>query len=151
MSAAEKHSDAGATRQFSTFYINDRLYGIDVIQVQEVAKPLPITQIHLAPEYVIGLINLRGQIATAIGLREIFEIGSDKEQKMSIVTRADGAFLSLLVDRIGDVIEVSDKVFEPTPENVAEPIRRFMGGVYKLQGEILSVIDIHKLTQFLLK
>jgi purine-binding chemotaxis protein CheW len=122
------------TRQFSTFYVGDRWYGIDVTEVQEIAKPLPITPIHLAPVHVIGLINLRGQIATAIGLRELFGMEKENEsEKMSVVCKCDGALLSLLVDRIGDVIEVSDSTFELTPETIGVATRRFMKGVYKHQ------------------
>ena len=140
------------TRQYSTFYVADRLFGIDVIQVQEVARPLPITRIYLAPKHVKGLINLRGQIATAIGLRELFGLESDDScEKMSVVCKCEGTLLSLLVDRIGDVIEVSDDVFEPSPETIDEPIRRFMQGVYKIPDSILSVIEINKLTSVLNK
>lgn len=140
------------TRQFSTFYVADRLYGIEVTQVQEVTRPLPITRIHLAPAHVKGLINLRGQIATAIGLRELFGLPMEgASEKMSVVCRLDGALLAFLVDRIGDVIEVPQASFELPPETVAESVRRFMQGVYKLPDSILSVVDINNLSAFLSK
>src|SRR4051812_30814983 len=102
-----KDKSTSLATQYSTFYVADRLYGIEVTQVQEIAKPLPLTPIHLAPNYVSGLINLRGQIATAIGLRELFELPPDQErEKMSVVCKCEGTLLSLLVDKIGDVIEV---------------------------------------------
>ena len=141
-----------ATRQYSTFYVADRLYGIDVIQVQEVAKPLPITKIHLAPEYVKGLINLRGQIATAIGLRELFGLEQEKGgEKMSVVCKCDGVLLSLQVDRIGDVIELSEESFEIPPETIGESVRRFMHGVYKIPDSLLSILEISKLSSILNK
>lgn len=139
-------------KQFSTFYVADRLYGIDVTQVQEIAKPLPLTPIHLAPNYVSGLINLRGQIATAIGLRALFDLEPDQQtDKMSVVCKCEGTLLSLLVDRIGDVIEVQDSDFEPVPPTVDESTRRFMKGVYKTEDALLSVIEINKITSFLTK
>lgn len=143
---------APVTRQFATFYVADRLYGIDVTQVQEIAKPLPLTPVRQSPAYVAGLINLRGQIATAIGLRELFSLpAGDGSEKMSVVCRLDGSLVSLLVDQIGDVMELADSDFEPSPETLPESTRRFLRGVYKTPQKILSVLDINHLTQFLSK
>lgn len=134
------------TRQFSTFYLGDRLYGIDVMQVQEVTKPMPVTAVPLAPPYVQGLINLRGQIATAIGLNELFGVkASEINEKMTVVCRTEGELFSLLVDRIGDVIEVAKKDFEESPDTLSSEIRQFMVGVYKTEGPILSVIGVDKI------
>lgn len=143
---------ASGSMQFSTFYVANRLYGINVVEVQEIAKPLPITPIHTAPPYVLGLINLRGQIATAIGLQELFELkDASSAQKMSVVCRSDGALLSLMVDQIGDVIEVSDDFYEEVPSTVESSTRRFLRGVYKTPESILSVIEISKINNFLVK
>ncbi len=135
------------TKQFATFYISDRLYGIDVMQVQEVTQTLSLTPIRMAPPFVRGLINLRGQIATAIGMRELFGLSDEKNDsaQASVVCKVNGGLISLLVDRIGDVIEVSEDSFESTPDLIEEDIRKMMRGVYKTDGEILSVID----TQYL--
>lgn len=136
------------SKQFATFFLEDRMYGIDVMQVQEVTKALPLTDIRLAPDYVKGLINLRGQIAAAIGLRELFGLKADAgSENMTVVCRVDGALLSLLVDRIGDVIEVSDSDFEETPDTVDEVVKRFMTGVYKSNGQILSVVGIERINE----
>lgn len=128
-------------KQFSTFTIDGRLYGIDVMKVQEVTKPLQVTHMQTAPNFIKGLINLRGQIATAIGLRELFGLKDDStNDKMTVVCKIEDVLLSLLVDNIGDVIEVNDKSFEPTPQTVSPGIRSFMQGVYKTDVGILSVI-----------
>lgn len=141
-----------ASRQFATFFLGDRLYGIDVMQVQEVTNALPVTPIRLAPPFVKGLTNLRGQIATAIGLRDLFglEAGNSTES-MTVVCKVDGNLLSLLVDKIGDVVEVMQSSFEPTPDVINGTIKRFMTGVYKTDGPILSVIGISKLAEVLNK
>jgi purine-binding chemotaxis protein CheW len=142
-----------STRQFSTFFVSDRLYGIDVMSVQEITKKMNATQVPLAPSFVYGLINLRGQIATAVGLRELFEL-KDKPQNhesMNVVCKSDGMLLSLLVDQIGDVIEVDDASFEPTPETVAPGVERFMQGVYKIPGNLLSIIEVKKIIDILNK
>ena len=139
-------------KQFSTFYIANRFYGIDVTEVQEIAKPLPITPIHLAPNYILGLINLRGQIATAIGMAELFEIENNSSAaKMSVVCKYEGSLLSLLVDQIGDVIEVEDASFEEVPATIEGTTKRFLKGIYKTSDAILSVIEINKINEFLTK
>ena len=131
------------TRQFSTFYIDGRLYGIDVMKVQEVTKPLQVTLMRTAPDFVKGLINLRGQIATAIGLRELFGLSSDPSvEKMTVVCKIDDILISLLVDTIGDVVEVSDGQFEHTPLSIPAHIRGFMQGVYKTDTEVLSIVSL---------
>lgn len=138
------------TKQFSTFYLGDRLFGIDVMQVQEVTKALPITPIPLSPRFVRGLMNLRGQLATAIELRRLFQLAdSVPDQAMNVVCRHDGVLLSFLVDRIGDVIEVENAHFEPAPDTVPEQVRKFMQGVYKTPGQLLSIIEVSRITQFL--
>ncbi len=131
------------TRQFSTFTIDGRLYGIDVMKVQEVTKPLEVTLMRTAPPFIKGLINLRGQIATAIGLRELFGLSHDPSvQKMTVVCKVEDILISLLVDNIGDVVEVSEKEFEATPLSIPANIRSFMQGVYKTDTAILSIINL---------
>lgn len=139
-------------KQFSTFYIADRLYGIDVMKVQEITKELAMTDVPSAPIYVYGLINLRGQIATAIGLREMFGVQEgDSITKMNVICNVDGLLLSLLVDRIGDVVEVEENSFEPPPQTLPQSIKRFMSGIYKTPGALLSILDINKVSEAIIK
>lgn len=129
------------SRQFATFVVDGRLYGLDVTKVQEVTKPLEVTLMRTAPPFIKGLINLRGQIATAIGLRELFNLSPEESvEKMTVVCRVDDILLSLLVDTIGDVVEVSENQYEPTPQTISPQIRLFMQGVYKTDHQILSII-----------
>ncbi len=145
-------SGPNQTKQFSTFYVADRLYGIDVMRVQEVTRALPLTQVPLAPKFVHGLINLRGQISTAIGLRELFEIkGVQQENPMNVVCKLDEVLVSFFVDRIGDVMELEEKDFEPAPETIPFEIRRFIEGVYKVPGALLSVVDVDRVSEFFAK
>jgi len=144
-------SAAGSTVQFSTFWLEDRLYGINVMGVQEVTVSLPMTRVPLAPKYVFGLINLRGQISTAVDLRTLFgmEKSPSNTETMNVVCNSVDMLFSFLVDRIGDVIEVTDEQFETTPETIPYEIRRFMSGVYKIEGQILSVIEVSQIAQFI--
>jgi purine-binding chemotaxis protein CheW len=97
---------------------------------------------------VHGLINLRGQISTAVDLRNLFDLDKNTTgQQMNVVCRINDLLLSFLVDKIGDVMEISDKAFEPTPDVVPQNIQRFMEGVYKIPGTLLSIIEIQKLSE----
>lgn len=155
MSMANEAVDVGLgtqTVQFSTFFVSGRLYGIDVSYVQEVTKSLPITRVPLAPPFIHGLINLRGQIATAVSLRDLFELSSkttDDQDFMNVVCRKDGLLISLLVDQIGDVIELNKSSFESTPDTVSPKVAKFMDGVYKIPGNLLSIIEVKKIVSVL--
>ncbi len=129
--------------QYSTFKVAGSLYGIDVTRVQEVVRSLPMTEIPLAASHVRGLINLRGQVATAIGLRELFSFESNKaSEAMNVVCNFGGSLISLLVDEIGDVIEVARSTYEPTPPTIPEHLAKYMSGVYKLKDGLLSIVNI---------
>lgn len=134
--------------QYSTFYIADNLYGIDVMKVQEITKALPMTSVPLGPFYVRGLINLRGQISTAISLKDLLKIQhTDGVDMMNVVCRLNDILISFLVDKIGDVLELEGKDFEHVPDTVPESIKQFVSGVYKIPGQLLTVIDTEKIAE----
>jgi purine-binding chemotaxis protein CheW len=138
------------TAQFTTFIVCGRHYGIDVRSVQEVTQSLPITEVPLAPMAIHGLINLRGQIATAVSLQDLFELKDPTPAEfMNVVCRLDGVLISLLVDQIGDVIELDQKSFEPTPDTISVKVAKFMDGIYKTPGQLLSIIDVKKILEVL--
>lgn len=141
------------TKQFSTFYIANKLYGIDVADVQEVTRSMSITEIPLAPKFIKGLINLRGQIATAVSLKDLFLVEQIKEasDNMNVVCKVDNLLLSLIVDRVGDVMEVENSDFEPTPETVSKDVRKYLKGVYKTPQQLLSVIEVKTIIEDLNK
>ena len=143
---------ASKTCQLCTFFIANRMYGIDVMRVQEVTQPLSMAHVPLAPKFIRGLINLRGQISTAISLRDLFEISDfPPNEQMNVVCKLNDVLVSFLVDRIGDVMELESKDFEPTPETIPTSVKRFLGGVYKIPGSLISVIDIDKISEYFLK
>lgn len=147
----EKNISRARNRQLATFSVEERLYGIDVMRVQEVTQAPRLSTMRLAPPFVKGLINLRGQIATAIGLRELFGSApaAAEVEPMTIVCQHENSLLSLIVDRVGDVIEVGAEDIESVPPTVAAPIRRFMDGVCTHNQQILSVIDLQKVIQII--
>ena len=135
--------------QFCTFYLDSLLFGVELQGVQEVIRHLPMTKIPLAPEVVRGLINLRGQIVTAIDLRQRLELKprSAEALPMNVVVRSEDGAISLLVDEIGDVVEVADDTFEAPPETLHGSIRNLILGVHKLDKQLMHVLDTKKACQ----
>jgi purine-binding chemotaxis protein CheW len=134
------------TCQYSTFFIDEMQYGIDVMKVQEITRPMAMTDVPLAPPYVRGLINLRGQIAIAIKLRTLFGVKTNEPSElMNVVCRVDGLLLTFLIDRVGDVVELQENLSEQVPETVEPSVRQYLEGVYKTTGGILSIINVEKL------
>jgi purine-binding chemotaxis protein CheW len=137
------HSNVTSTQRFSTFTVDNLLFGIDVLKVQEVLRCQEITKVPLAPPEVEGLINLRGQIVTAINARRLLQLPARTQgaKPMNMVIRRDGAAVSLLVDDIGDVIEVASDLFEPAPDNMPRSQTELLEGVFKLDGRLLLVLN----------
>lgn len=129
-------------KKYTTFYLDGKIYGINVANVQEVTQALSVTKMRTAPAYIKGLINLRGQIATAIGLHELLGLPLNHGEKMTIVCRNDDVLLSLFVDCCGDVIETIPENFEGVPSTIPGNIRNFMEGVYKLEGSTISLLSL---------
>jgi len=130
-------------RQYCTFTIGDGRYGVDVMKVQEIVRQQAMTRVPLAPPEVRGLINLRGQIVTAIDLRRrlgIADLALGEAAVNVVVTTEEGA-VSLLVDEIGDVAAVPESAYEPPPETMQGPARGLITGAYKLEDQLLLVLD----------
>ena len=136
----------GVSKRYATFLVGDMFCGIEVEQVQEVLKHQDMTPVPLAPEVIQGLINLRGQIVTAIDLRRRFRlpIRPDGREPMNMVLRCDGGAVSLLVDEIGDVIEVQKRDQEPPPSTMDPFHREMVEAVFKLEGKLLLTLDTAK-------
>lgn len=120
------------------------MFGIEVQTIQEVICYQTMTPVPLAPPTVSGLINLRGQIVTAIDLRARLELpprAGDRLPTNVIVRTPDGA-VSLLVDEIGDVVDVDPALYEARPETLEGRARELVTGVYKLDGRLLLVVDV---------
>jgi purine-binding chemotaxis protein CheW len=128
----------------TTFTVDHYLFGVDVATVQEVIRPQEMTRVPLAAEAVGGLINLRGQVVTAVDLRTRLGLppGDPEKASMNVVVRTPDGAVSLLVDTIGDVVETSDEVFEAPPETLTGPSRVLVRGAYKLDGRLLLALDV---------
>ncbi|MBL9169399.1 MAG: chemotaxis protein CheW [Verrucomicrobiales bacterium] len=134
------------SKQFCTFYIDGLFFGVEVLKVQEVIRYQEMTRVPLASRTLQGLINLRGQIVTAIDLRRRLELPARKTEElpMNVVVRTDDGAVSLLVDEIGDVVEIQDDVYERPPETLRGVARELVTGVYKLKERLLLILDTEK-------
>jgi purine-binding chemotaxis protein CheW len=130
--------------QYCTFYLDGHYFGLDVLKVQEIIRYQEMTRVPLAPPVVRGLINLRGQIVTAIDLRRRLQMHERRDDVLpvNVVVQTDEGAISLLVDEIGDVLPVSQKEFEPPPETLKGAARELIRGAYKLQDRLLLILDI---------
>jgi purine-binding chemotaxis protein CheW len=130
-------------KQFSTFVVDRLLFGVEVEKVQEVIRYQKMTRVPLAPPVVKGLINLRGQIVTAIDLRRRLDLRerATDDLPMNVVVRHEDGAVSLLVDEIGDVLEVEEDSFELPPGTLAGTTRSLINGVYKLKDSLLIALD----------
>lgn len=132
--------------RYCTFYLDNYYFGIEVEQVQEIIKFQEITPVALAPAVVKGLINLRGQIVTAVDLRRLLELPerAPGQIPMNIVVRTHLGAFSLLADRIGDVLELADEKFETPPNNLDGMAKELIHRAYKLDGSLLLTMEIEK-------
>ena len=131
------------TKQYCTFYLEEHFFGVPVEQVQEVIRYLEMTHVPLVSEVVRGLINLRGQIVTAIDLRKRLGMKDRAENHlpMNVVVRTNDGAVSLLVDDIGDVIEVAQEAYETPPPTLLAQQKEVVDGVYKLDQRLLLVLN----------
>ena len=131
---------------FCTFFLDGHFFGVPVQQVQEVIRYQEMTRVPLVPQVVSGLINVRGQIVTAIDLRRRLAMSERLADQlpMNVVVRTDDGALSLLVDEIGDVIEVEEKTFEQPPETLKGIAREMIRGVHKLPERLLLLLNTER-------
>ena len=144
--AIPKPEMARTNGQLSTFFVADLFFGVDVLRVQEVLRFQQMTHVPRAPEVIEGLINLRGQIVTAIDLRRRLGLPprAGGQVPTNMVIRTDDGAVSLLVDEIGDVLDVDAATYERPPENLDPAAREIIHGVYKLKDRLLLVLDTER-------
>ena len=133
-------------QQFATFFVDGLFFGVEVEKVQEVLRHQEMTRVPLAPPVVRGLINLRGQIVTALDLRrrlELAEASPDRLPMNVVIRTADGP-VSLLVDEIDDVVEAGDETFESPPDTLKSSARALIRGVHKLSDRLMHILDTEK-------
>lgn len=133
---------------FLTILIAKQRFGIPVMQVQDVLGEQTVTTIPLAPPEVAGSLNLRGRVVTAIDVRcrlGMEPCNDDEATGMSVVVEHDSELYSLIIDRVGDVLTLNEDKFESNPPTLDPLWREVSGGIFRLEKELLVVLDVPKL------
>lgn len=148
---SEQQSDnIRGQREFVTFMVGSQLCGIPVLNVQDVLGPQRITRVPLSPPEVAGSLNLRGRIVTAVDLR--LRMGLDERPKedkgMNVVVEHRGELYSLVVDTVGEVLNLREDSFETNPATLDPEWRRFSEGVYRLKEGLLVVLNAESLLDY---
>lgn len=142
---AQGSAPRSQSREFLTIIIAGQRFGIPILQVQDVLSQQRVTRVPLAPPEVAGSLNLRGRIVTAIDVRRRLGIGprgSENAKEMSVVVEHDGELYSLIIDQVGDVMTLQDDLFENTPGALDPAWREISSGIYRLDGELLIILDV---------
>ena len=148
--AKPEETIASGNQDFVTMTIADQLFGIPVLQVQDVLGHQRITRIPLAPPEVAGSLNLRGRIVTAIDVRLRLGLATRPKDKprMSIVVDLRGELYSLIVDSVGEVLSLSKEDFERNPATLDQRWREVSTGIYRLNNQLMVVLDVSRLLNF---
>ena len=141
---SEQAGSSQPGQQFTTFTLDGHLFGVEEETVQEVLRHQAATRVPLAPPAVGGLINLRGQVITAIDLRRRLGMPDRPEGAlpMNVVVRTEDGAVSLLVDQIGEVLQTDAARFEPPPDTVTATARELIRGAFKLDHALLLSLDV---------
>ncbi|UTW54551.1 chemotaxis protein CheW [Kordiimonas sp. SCSIO 12610] len=141
---------ATGTQDFVTVKLAGQTLGIPVLAVHDVLNAQQITKIPLAPDWVSGVLNLRGRIVTAIDLRRrlgLEPLEGDKKS-MSVVVEHGEEPYSLQIDEVGEVLSLEDQLFERNPVTLDPRWREVSKGIYRLENELLAILDVEKLLAF---
>lgn len=132
--------------ELATFYVGNALCGMDILKVQEINKIIQMTKVPQAPEYVLGILNLRGQIVTIIDLGKKLGLGetSISQETRNIIVNSTGGHVGLLVRQISDVVAADIDSQEKPPANMRGIQGEFFTGVFKTENELIGILDVDK-------
>jgi purine-binding chemotaxis protein CheW len=145
--AAQKTTSDDPVLQWVTFRLAGETYGINVMQVQEVLRYTEIAPVPGAPEYVLGIINLRGNVVTVIDTRNRFGLGSDEitDNTRIVIIEAEGHVIGILVDSVAEVVYLRQSEMETAPNVGNDESAKFIQGVCHKNDELLILIELDKL------
>ncbi|MCG7872981.1 MAG: chemotaxis protein CheW [Candidatus Thiodiazotropha lotti] len=147
MSVDDDDSGGGPLIQFVTFILMDEVYGINVMQVQEVLRVTEIAPVPGAPSYVLGIVNLRGNVVTVIDTRKRFGLPSVEVSDNSriVVIESEKQVVGILVDAVAEVVELREDEIDAAPNVGTEESSRYIQGVATQEGRLLILVDLNKL------
>lgn len=138
---------AGDGETFVTFSVAEQRFGVPVSRVQDILMPERIAPVPLAPTAVRGSINLRGRIVTVIDVRTRLGLGADAaaDKAMGVTVEHRGEFYTLLVDRIGDIVQLPPQLWEDRPSTLDAAWREVTSGVFRLDEGLMVVLEVDRL------
>ncbi|MEQ8664378.1 MAG: chemotaxis protein CheW [Rhodospirillales bacterium] len=136
------------TEDFVTFEIEDQLFGIPVLKIQDILKPEKIASVPLAPPEIRGSINLRGRIVTVIDVRVRLGLKpGNADESMGVTVEHHHDLYTLLVDKIGDVISLASSAFDKAPDTLDPKWRQFAVSVVRLEKRLMVVLDVERMLE----
>ncbi len=144
---AVESADGDTVSQLVTFRLKDETYGINVMQVQEVLRVSEIAPVPGAPSYVLGIINLRGNVVTVIDTRSRFGLPTCDQDDSSriVIIESDDQVVGILVDSVAEVVELRQSEIESAPNVGNDESSRYIQGVASRDDDLLIVVDLNKL------
>ncbi len=133
--------------RYVTFRLEEEVYGINVMQVQEVLRVTEIAPVPGAPDYVLGIINLRGNVVTVVDTRERLGLGSKEMEESTriVIIEADKMVVGILVDAVAEVVDLRASEIESAPSVGNDESSKYIQGVASRDGELLILVDLNKL------
>lgn len=130
-----------------TFYLGDFLFGVPAEKVMEINKDLDLTPVPLAPSYILGIMNLRGQILTVMDLAKRINLKVETKPRLNLIVRADEDVVSFLIERIGDIMEIPLSKLEEPPPKIEGFDRIYIDRIYQLPDRLLTILSVEKLLE----
>ena len=133
-------------KEYVTAMIGGQLFGLPILNVQDVFRPERLTRVPLAPAEIAGVLNLRGRIVTLIDLRCLLGLGERKKdaEVMAIGVETRGESYGLLIDSVGEVLKLDDAAREAAPINLDPRLARVCAGIHRLDGQLLVILDVDR-------
>jgi purine-binding chemotaxis protein CheW len=131
----------------ATFHVGNAQCGMDILKIQEINKLIEITKVPQAPEYISGILNLRGQIVTVIDLGIKLDLSPTalSDSTRNIIVHSKGESIGLLVEKVGDIVKADREKLEPPPANIGGVQGKFFKSVLKTQNRLIGILDIEAL------
>ena len=135
--------------ELASFYVGEALCGMDILKVQEINKLIEMTRVPKAPEYVLGILNLRGEIVTIIDLGKKLGLKSTEitDKTRNIIVNSNGEHIGLMVEQISDVVQARFEKIEAPPANIGGVQGKYFTGVLKTKDRLIGILDVGKVLE----
>ncbi|PQO35558.1 chemotaxis protein CheW [Blastopirellula marina] len=147
MSGKEKKSVISGEQQFVTFYLGELLMAIPIGCVQEINRQLECTPVPQAPSYVCGVVNLRGEVVTVVEPRQILRLpaGDQTRESRNLIINSHGESVGIMVDKVSDILTLTDDGVTPPPANLKGVEGRFFIGVHQRDEDVVVLLNIDEM------